>query len=107
MENLLFDVGGGRVSARGEIADKLDLAVNIRDLPLAISNMIKPDLALGGTLNGTANIGETRPAPCDRVRGPSGPSRRCRGRRPAVRNRMPRCAAKSFRRASAGQSRCA
>lgn len=50
MENLLFDVGGGRVSARGAIADKLDLSVNIRDLPLAVSNMIKPDLALGGTL---------------------------------------------------------
>ena len=63
IENLLLDVGGGRVSARGEIADRLDLAVNITDLPLAIANTIKPDLALGGTVNGTTNIGGTRAQP--------------------------------------------
>ncbi|MGB3389237.1 MAG: translocation/assembly module TamB domain-containing protein, partial [Pseudaminobacter sp.] len=63
IDNLLLDVGGGRVSAQGEIADRLDLAVNITDLPLAIANTIKPDLALAGTLNGTANIGGTRAQP--------------------------------------------
>jgi translocation and assembly module TamB len=63
IDNLLLDVGGGRVSARGEIADRLDMAVTVADMPLAIANTIKPDLALAGTLNGTANIGGTRAEP--------------------------------------------
>lgn len=63
IDNLLLDVGGGRVSAQGEIADRLNLAVHITDLPLAIANTIKPDLALAGTLNGTVNIGGTRAEP--------------------------------------------
>jgi len=63
IDNLVLDVGGGRVSARGEVNDKLDIAVNIANLPLAIANAIRPDLALGGTINGTANVGGTRESP--------------------------------------------
>lgn len=63
VDNLALDVGGGRLSAAGEIADKLDLAVDIRALPLAVANAIRPDLQLGGTIDGKANIGGTRVQP--------------------------------------------
>ena len=39
IENLLLDVGGGRISAAGEIADTLNLNVAINALPLAIANI--------------------------------------------------------------------
>lgn len=63
IDNLVLDVGGGRVSARGEVNDKFDVAVTIAKLPLAIANAIRPDLALAGTVDGTANIGGTRANP--------------------------------------------
>lgn len=63
IDNLALDVGGGRITARGEVNDRLDVAVNIADLPLAIANAIRPDLGLAGTVNGTANIGGTRESP--------------------------------------------
>ncbi|MEP9398700.1 translocation/assembly module TamB domain-containing protein [Mesorhizobium sp. KR2-14] len=63
IDDLVLDVGGGRVSARGEIDEKLDLAVSIARLPLAIANAVRPDLALAGTVDGTANIGGTRANP--------------------------------------------
>ncbi len=63
IENLMLDVGGGRISATGKIEDTLDLDVAIRALPLAIANIIRPDLRLGGTLDGTARIGGTRKVP--------------------------------------------
>jgi translocation and assembly module TamB len=61
--NLAFDVGGGRISAQGTIAQNLDLSVTIAALPLAIANTIRPDLGLGGTIDGTATIGGTRARP--------------------------------------------
>jgi len=63
LDGVAMDVGGGRVEADGEIADQLNLDVAIRALPLAIANAIKPDLALGGTLDGTAKVGGTRQQP--------------------------------------------
>nr|WP_245428860.1 translocation/assembly module TamB domain-containing protein [Phyllobacterium phragmitis] len=61
--DILLDVGSGRVTLRGEAADALNLSVAIRDLPLAIANTVRPDLGLGGTVNGTANITGTRARP--------------------------------------------
>jgi translocation and assembly module TamB len=63
LDGVAMDVGGGRVEANGEIADTLNLDVVIRALPLAIANSIKPDLALGGTLDGTAKVAGTRAQP--------------------------------------------
>lgn len=63
LDGIALDVGGGRVEARGEIAETLDLTVAVRALPLAIANAVKPDLALGGTLDGNARIGGTRAKP--------------------------------------------
>ncbi|WP_246658491.1 translocation/assembly module TamB domain-containing protein [Mesorhizobium sp. GR13] len=58
-----LNAGGGRVAVKGGVAENLGLDVNIRALPLALANAIKPDLALGGTLDGTATIGGTRSTP--------------------------------------------
>nr|WP_110749814.1 translocation/assembly module TamB domain-containing protein [Phyllobacterium leguminum] len=61
--DILLDVGGGRVSLSGAVADTLGLSVAIRDLPLAIANTLRPDLELGGTVNGTASITGARANP--------------------------------------------
>jgi translocation and assembly module TamB len=63
IDNLAMDVGGGRITASGKVEDTLDLNVVIKALPLAIANTIKPDLGLGGTLDGTARIAGTRVRP--------------------------------------------
>ena len=63
IDGLAVAVGGGEVSAHGTIADNLDLDVRIASLPLAIANTIKPDLALGGTIDGTAQVAGTRDTP--------------------------------------------
>ncbi|MBB2972021.1 translocation and assembly module TamB [Mesorhizobium sp. RMAD-H1] len=61
--DILLDVGSGRINLRGEVAQALNLSVGIRDLPLAIANTVRPDLGLGGIVNGTANITGTREKP--------------------------------------------
>ena len=89
IDNLLLDVGGGRIGVRGTVAETLSLAVSIDRLPLAIANAIRPDLALGGTIDGSAAVTGTRSAPDiafdlkglgDCCRGPS-PGRPQDGRR--------------------------
>lgn len=61
--DLALDVGGGQLVAAGKVADTLDLKLDIRALPLAVANSIKPDLQLGGTIDGTARVGGTRTKP--------------------------------------------
>jgi len=63
IDDLDLAVGGGEVKASGKIAETLDLNVSIAQLPLAIANAIKPDLALGGTVDGTASVSGTRDNP--------------------------------------------
>ncbi|MGH7002814.1 MAG: translocation/assembly module TamB domain-containing protein, partial [Alphaproteobacteria bacterium] len=62
-DDILLDIGKGKVSIKGAVAESLDLAVTIRQLPLDIANTIKPDLGLGGEINGSARIGGTREKP--------------------------------------------
>ncbi len=61
--DIILDIGNGKVTISGEVAQTLDLAVAIQKLPLDIANTIKPDLGLGGEINGTARIGGTRQKP--------------------------------------------
>ncbi|MEO4000064.1 translocation/assembly module TamB domain-containing protein [Mesorhizobium sp. CAU 1732] len=63
IDTLALDVAGGRISANGTIADTLDLDVSVARLPLSIANLVRPDLGLGGTLDGTATVTGTREAP--------------------------------------------
>ena len=67
-ENVSFDpirldVAGGQVTAQGEIGQSLNVAVGLTRVPLSIANTIRPDLALGGVLDGQATISGTRQAP--------------------------------------------
>ncbi|WP_163271393.1 translocation/assembly module TamB domain-containing protein [Chelativorans alearense] len=62
-EPVEIDVAGGRVTAEGEIGRALDVALSLDAVPLSIANTVRPDLALGGTLNGQATISGTREAP--------------------------------------------
>ncbi|WP_311031831.1 translocation/assembly module TamB domain-containing protein [Mesorhizobium koreense] len=63
IDSLSLNTGGGRIDAKGKVADKLDLAVTIHALPLAIANAIRPDLQAGGTIDGTANVSGERANP--------------------------------------------
>lgn len=63
IDSLALDVGGGRVTARGSIARTIDLAVSVARLPLSIANLVRPDLDLGGTLDGQATVTGPRDRP--------------------------------------------
>ncbi|MFN3765136.1 MAG: translocation/assembly module TamB domain-containing protein [Aliihoeflea sp.] len=63
IDALALDVGGGSIDATGRIADQIDLDVAVAALPLSIANTIRPDLELGGTIDGTARITGPRNQP--------------------------------------------
>ena len=63
MDAIQFNVGSGRITATGTAGNELAIDLNINALPLSVANAVAPDLALSGTLNGTARIGGTRSAP--------------------------------------------
>lgn len=66
VDSLALDVGGGRVTARGSVARTVDLAVSVARLPLSIANLVRPDLDLGGTLDGEATVNGPRDNPSAR-----------------------------------------
>lgn len=66
VDALTLDVGGGRVTARGSVANTVDLAVSVARLPLSIANLVRPDLDLGGTLDGEARVTGPRDNPAAR-----------------------------------------
>ncbi|MFD0462618.1 hypothetical protein ACFQY9_12835 [Microvirga aerilata] len=49
----------GRVALSGTVGDRLDLSVDIRNLPLQAAEIVVPGLGLAGTVNGNAAIGGT------------------------------------------------
>ncbi|MBB4093626.1 translocation/assembly module TamB domain-containing protein [Brucella pecoris] len=57
------DASAGQVKVNGVIDGHLDLSVALSNLPLALANTFKPELGLGGTVNGTARITGTKEAP--------------------------------------------
>lgn len=63
IDDFALDAGGGRVEASGKVAATLDLAVAIKALPLSLANAVRPDLALGGTLDGQARVTGDRTTP--------------------------------------------
>ncbi len=60
---LRLDFGSGSLTAEGRMDENFDLAVAIKDLPLALANTIRPDLGLAGTINGTAQVTGPRSSP--------------------------------------------
>ncbi|PQA72542.1 translocation/assembly module TamB domain-containing protein [Brucella oryzae] len=57
------DASAGQVKVNGVVDGRLDLSVALSNLPLALANTFKPELGLGGTVNGTARITGTKEAP--------------------------------------------
>jgi translocation and assembly module TamB len=55
--------GAGRLSVDGKVGEKLDLTISAKALPLALTRMVAPDLALGGTLDASARLGGAASAP--------------------------------------------
>jgi translocation and assembly module TamB len=60
---LALDLGDGRIEAEGRVADEIDLALAISELPLALANTVQPALGLTGTVDGTARVTGPRDAP--------------------------------------------
>lgn len=56
LDSLVLNVAGGRVAAAGTVAEFIDLSVDIEGFPLVIANLVRPDLGLGGTIDGNARI---------------------------------------------------
>lgn len=63
VDALTLDVGGGTVSVAGSATETIDLNVVIDALPLSIANAVRPDLELGGTVNGSASVEGPRASP--------------------------------------------
>ena len=56
LDELSANIAGGTVKASGSLGDTLDINAELEGLPLALGNAFVPDLALGGTVSGTADI---------------------------------------------------
>jgi translocation and assembly module TamB len=63
IDGFAMAIGGGRIAVTGSVAERLDLDVVLQQVPLAIANAIRPDLGLGGTVDGTAAVTGTREQP--------------------------------------------
>lgn len=56
IDPMQFSAGRGSLILSGSADEKLSLDLKIDDLPLSIANAIRPDLGLGGTINGSASV---------------------------------------------------
>ncbi|MDS1135657.1 translocation/assembly module TamB domain-containing protein [Nitratireductor indicus] len=63
LDPLALDIAGGRLNAAGRVTETLDLTVALERIPLSIANAIRPDLSMGGMLNGNAHVEGTRESP--------------------------------------------
>lgn len=61
--NIIMQVGDGRLSLDGALADQFNLDVKLDNLPLSVANTIQPDLGLGGVVNGAARMTGSRAQP--------------------------------------------
>ena len=61
--DIIVNTGDGQVKVNGAIGESLDLSVALKNLPLALANTFKPELGLGGIVNGTARVTGTRENP--------------------------------------------
>jgi translocation and assembly module TamB len=60
---LALDVAGGRIEARGRVAEAIAIDVDIERLPLDIVDTLQPELGLTGSIDGTAQVTGPRAAP--------------------------------------------
>ena len=57
ISGLVMAADQGRVGLSGTVGQRLDLSVDIRNLPLQVAEIAVPNLGLTGTVNGSATIG--------------------------------------------------
>ena len=63
IENLRIGIGGGTVSARGSVGDRLDLRVDISGVNATIANNFVPSLGAQGTISGTVTASGSLASP--------------------------------------------
>jgi translocation and assembly module TamB len=63
LSNVVIAADQGRVALSGTIGDRLDLAVDIRNLLLQTAEIVMPNLGLAGTVNGSASVTGTASNP--------------------------------------------
>ncbi|WP_114942905.1 translocation/assembly module TamB domain-containing protein [Microvirga calopogonii] len=68
LSNVLIAADQGRITVNGTVADRLDLTVDVRSLPLQVADIVVPNLGLAGTVNGNASIGGTMANPSGNYR---------------------------------------
>ncbi len=56
LSNVVIVADRGRIGVAGTIGDQMDLSVDIRSLPLQITDVFAPGLGLSGTVNGTSVV---------------------------------------------------
>ncbi|WP_108658783.1 translocation/assembly module TamB domain-containing protein [Acuticoccus kandeliae] len=54
LSDAVVRIGGGEARAQGTIGRRLDIKVNLANLPVALANGMQPELGLSGTLSGQA-----------------------------------------------------
>jgi len=59
IDNFDADVAGGRITASGTVADRISIRSTVSSLPLSIANGFRPDLGLGGVVNGSIDVSGT------------------------------------------------
>ena len=60
---LTLDLGTGRITAQGSIAEAFDLAIDLVTVPLDIANAVLPSLGAAGQLTGQARVTGPRATP--------------------------------------------
>jgi translocation and assembly module TamB len=63
LSNVVIAADQGRVALSGTAGDRLDLNVDIRNLPLQTAEIVVPNLGLAGTVNGSAAVTGTTSNP--------------------------------------------
>ncbi|MCX2721042.1 translocation/assembly module TamB domain-containing protein [Roseibium salinum] len=67
-EEISFDavalnLGEGRLRASGKIGRAFDVSLDVEEVPLSLANTVRPDLGLGGTVSGNAQVTGMRTQP--------------------------------------------
>ncbi len=60
---LALQVGDGSLTAQGRVDESFEIDLALQSLPLDIANAIRPQLGLGGTVDGTARVTGPRASP--------------------------------------------
>jgi translocation and assembly module TamB len=63
LSDVVIAADQGRVALSGTVGDRLDLTIEIRNLPLQTAEIIVPNLGLAGTVNGSSKITGTTSDP--------------------------------------------